>query len=298
MSVMRNSIAIIILTAFMLFTSCFKNNKSTTTKSVKSTAEKVLSYSFSGINYAKQIDFLADAQFVLTEKLNKITGETTIKKHYGQYKKKDTLITLIPEEVEIITLTTKPEREKEKNTFAYTDDISKINTQYQIVSWGNKEYLLSEEFNSMANYDEKNDFQRFAYYYNTGIEPDESGYYFTRPLQLTDSISKPLDTLHIPEKWRDYFLKKPISATIIHKEKKVQKSNYRDLISWRVQLNKGAKDGIKKGLSFSTKYEDFYIEIDSILPNVSYGSYRINDIDDEFIEIGTEMRTQWTVEIL
>lgn len=287
---MKNLSTIVLLLAVVLLVSCSNKERRSFSDNFSNKKEGTITYAFKGINYSKSIDFI-DNEFIKIETLSRVNGETTVKKHFGTFTKKNKTITLHPEKVEIIRYAANKE-EEERNTFAYDAKSGRVNTCYHLVIWETKEYLLSEEFNSMANYDEKNDFQRFSYYFNTGIEPDEGGYYFKRTI-APDSTNVPFDIEQIPEKWRSYFLVKPISANIIHTEKRVKKSKFQEYFCWRIQLDKGANDGIQKGISFSTKFEDFYIEVDSILPDVCYGNFRINGFDDEFIKVGTEMRTQW-----
>ncbi|CAM1374572.1 hypothetical protein [Tenacibaculum xiamenense] len=297
---MKNLTAIVLFTSALLCNSCSfnGNSKSSRIDNDSKNNEIISSYSFSAINYNKSIDLLKGNRFVITENINRVNGDTTVKKYLGDFKKTGNVVTLIPKEVEIATHVVNFENIKESDIFSYSQSDSKINTRFYLIKWNNIEYMLSDQFNAIANYDEKNDFQRFAYFFNSGIEPNEGGYYFKRTNHANDSVKTPLDIKQIPQQWRTYFLTKPISANIINTEKKFKKSKFYEYACWRIKLDKGAKDGIKKGVSFSTKYEDFHIRVDSILPDVCFGSFRINDFDDEFIKIGTEMRTQWNSEML
>ncbi len=292
---MKNLTAIVLFTTALIYSSCSfnGNSKSSRIDNDSRNSEILANYSFSSINYSKSIDLLKGNKFIITENINRVNGDTTIKKHFGTFKKVDHIITLEPKEVEVATHAVNFESIKESDIFSYEENDSKINTRYFLIKWNTKEYLLSDQFNSIANHDEKNDFQRFAYFVNSGIEPNEGGHYFKRISKSNDSIKTPLDIEQIPEQWRAYFLSKPISANIINTEKRFKKNKFQEYACWRIKLDKGANDGIKKGVSFSTKYEDFHIRVDSILPDVCFGSFRINDFDDEFIELGTEMRTQW-----
>ncbi|SEB84261.1 hypothetical protein SAMN04489761_1928 [Tenacibaculum sp. MAR_2009_124] len=292
---MKTLTAIVLFTTAVLYSSCSfnRNSNSSQINNKSKNNEIVTNYSFNAINYAKNINLLKDNRFVITENINRVNGDTTIKKHYGTFQKTSNVITLEPKETEMTLLVKRFENVKESNIYSYEQNDSKINTRYYIVKWNDKEYLLSDQFNSISNHDEKNDFQRFAYFFNSGIEPSEGGYYFKRTYKPTDSVKTSFNIEQIPQQWRTYFLTKPISANIIDTEKELKNSKFQQYAFWRIKLNKGAKDGIKKGVSFSTKFEDFHIRVDSILPDVCFGSFRINDFDDEFIEIGTEMRTQW-----
>jgi hypothetical protein len=171
----------------------------------------------------------------------------------------------------------------------------KINTNFQIFEWKNKEYLLSEKNDSLRSYDLRNDYQKFAYYYNTGKEPNDSGNYLTRT--KIDSLENVAWNVNkIPKEYQKDFLKEPISAKIIRRHKKVEQNYYDpeyEMVSWQIKINKGTDNGVTKGLYFTTKDHEFFIVIDSTKNKVSFGKCNIYNLEEQYFRIGTEMRTKW-----
>ena len=292
---MKNLNAIILfLSTTMLLSSCIhrENSKKNQKKSNLKQNKSIVNYSFKSINYSKQIDFFKGNKFIITENICRVNGDRATKKYFGNYRKEENNITLNPEELEIAYYNLNSDIKEKSNRFPYKQVNSKINMKYYIIKWNDYEYLLSDQFNSLTSYDEKNDFQHFASFFNSGIEPSEGDYYFKRKNKEKDSTKTNLNINQIPKQWRTYFLNEPISAKIIKAEKRVKKSKYQNVSTFlRIHLDKGANNGIKKGFAFSTKYDDFQIKIDSITPHTSSGNFRI--IGDDFIKIGTEMRTRW-----
>ncbi len=294
--IMKNLNAIILISGtIILLSSCIhkRNSKEIQKKTNLEQNKSIFNYSFKSINYSKKIDFFKDNKFIVTENICRVNGDRTTKKYFGSYQKDENNIILTPKELEIAHYKLNSDFKEKSNRFPYKQVNSKINTKYYIIKWNDYEYLLSDQFNSLASYDEKNDFQHFASFFNSGIEPSEGDYYFKRKNKKKNNTKPGLNIDQIPKQWRTYFLNEPISAKIIKTEKRVEKSKYQNEFTFlRIYLNKGANDGIKKGFAFSTKYDDFQIKIDSITPNASSGNFRV--IEDDFIKIGTEMRTRWS----
>tara|TARA_R100000935_G_scaffold57739_3_gene92405 strand:+ start:77 stop:874 length:798 start_codon:yes stop_codon:yes gene_type:complete len=264
---------------------------------MEETAIKIdtLSYSYHGFNHHRKLDLLSNQKFIRFESVASCFGDARIEKHFGKYQKTDSTLTLIPENVELIIYSSFPEDKDIREKLIYGADSLKINTNFQIFDWKNKEYLLSSRFDSLRNFDFKNDYQRFAYYFNTGEEPENSGNYFNRT-KKDSTINIDWNINKIPIEWRSDFQKEPIIAKIIEREKVIEKDWYdenEELISWRIKIDKGTKDGVKKGYHFSSTNDNFFIDIDSVQKNVSFGECYIYNLDESLSRVGTELRTKW-----
>lgn len=255
-----------------------------------------ISYAYHGFNHHRKLDLLSNQEFVRFESFASCFGDARIEKHLGKYQMTDSTLTLKPQKVELLTVYSSfPEEKERKDTINYGADSLKINTEYQIFKWRNKEYLLSERYDSLRSYDFRNDYQNFAYYYNIGEEPNNSGSYLTRT-EKDSSVNIAWNINKIPKKYRGDFLKEPISVKIIDRKKKIEIDEYdkeSELISWNIKINKGSDDGIRKRHHFTTKDGEFFIDIDSTLNKVSFGSCHIYNMEEQYFRIGTEMRTKW-----
>jgi hypothetical protein len=277
----------------VLILSCSNKQSSET----KDSAVKIdtISYAYHGFNHHRKLDLLSNQKFIRFESVASCFGDARIEKHFGIYKMTDSTLTLEPNKVEIIVYSSFPEEKDRKTNVDYGADSLKINTDFQIFDWKNKEYLLSEKYDSLRTYDFRNDYQQFAYYYNIGEEPNDSGNYLTRT-KKDSSINVAWNINRIPKKYRNAFLKEPISVKIIDRKKRIEKDEYdqeNELISWRIKINKGTEDGVTTGLHFQTEDDEFFIDIDSTQSNTSFGSCYIYNMEEQFFRIGTEMRTKW-----
>jgi len=277
----------------LLILSCSNKQSSET----KESAIKIdtISYSYHGFNHHRKLDLLSNKEFIRFESVASCFGDARIEKHFGKYTMTDSTLQLNPNKVELIVYSSFPEEKDRKEILEYGADSLKINTDYQIFEWKNKEYLLSKDYDSLRTYDFRNDYQQFAYYYNIGEEPNDSGNYLTRTKKDT-TVNIVWNINKIPKEYRNDFLKVPISVKIIDRKKKVEKDEYEpeyEIVSWRIKINKGTDDGIKKGLHFTTKDDEFFIDIDSTQNKVSFGECYIYNMEEQFFRIGTEMRTKW-----
>ena len=282
-----------LLILVLLILSCSNKQSSET----KESAIKIdtISYSYHGFNHHRKLDLLSNKEFIRFESVASCFGDARIEKHFGKYTVTDSTLQLNPNKVELIVYSSFPEEKDRKEMLEYGADSLKINTEYQIFEWKNKEYLLSKDYDSLRTYDFRNDYQQFAYYYNIGEEPNDSGNYLTRTkkdttLNIVWNINK------IPKEYRNDFLKEPISVKIVDRKKKVEKDEYDpeyEIVSWQIKVNKGIDDGITKGLHFTTKDDEFFIDIDSTQNKVSFGKCYIYNMEEQFFRIGTEMRTKW-----
>lgn len=254
-----------------------------------------ISYFYDGFNHHRKLDLLSNNTFIRFESMASCFGDVRTEKHLGRYTWKDSMLHLTPKTVELFVRSSFPQEIEYKDTLVYGADSLMIKTVFQHFEWKNKEYLLSKNEDSLVPLDLTNDYLQFAYYYNSGIEPEESGNYLTRVKEDT-TVNIPWDPRRIPKEYRDNFLNEPISVIIVDREKEVEQDSLDptyELINWRIKLNKGSDEGITRGLHFTTKDNRFFIDIEAVEPQVSYGRCYIYNMEEQFFRIGTEMRTKW-----
>ncbi len=278
-----------ILLLFLIF-SC-SNNK-TKSNSKKKTIKNIdtLRYSYSGFNNGLRLDLLSDGRFINENYSFSCFGGGERKKVFGTYKMDSINLTLIPEKIEFIEYPEDIEFKPTTSEIKYGVDSLKIKTQFQIVKWENKKFLLSDFYDFGWSLDKENDYVRFADYLNSGLEPESSGMYLVN--RTKDSIKSKFNLNQIPEKWKGYFLKKPISATI-KGIKKIIDENDSEYFWWQIELDKGKKDGMTNRLSMTTEDYIIFFDIDSVLNNRSFGQYHMPDFIPKKYPIGTEFRTKW-----
>jgi hypothetical protein len=253
-----------------------------------------ISYRYSGFNHHRKLDLLSNKSFVLLESSASCFGDYKIYRHFGTYNQNDSIIKLEPKHVEIETYNSIVEIDTIYE-IPYSDSL-KVKTVYQKFHWNDKIYLLSEQIDSIVYPESKNDFEQFAFNYNSGVEPKFSGNYLIRNVEnLSDSINQVIPVENLPKKYQDLFLKTPISTKIIGRKKLVinDEDVDVDLIKWRVKLDKGSMDGLRKGMQLITSNNEFFIFIDSIAENYSYGECYVYNIESKYSKIGTEMKTRW-----
>lgn len=156
----------------------------------------------------------------------------------------------------------------------HSDSTLCFRKEYQIFNWGNSIYLLSEEdcFNWNVN-----DYDRFAYKYNSGEEPKRGGYYFARRVKNYPSM-KEFDISLIPKKYQNKFI--PIIAEILKIPNK-RKKEYK--------LNKGYKDGVKENMCFYDKNSTIIV-ITKVKRKISYGKIGY-DYRDKKLNKGDKLST-------
>ena len=281
------------IATLLLMLSCADHRSAQSQESTH--AIDTISYSYHGFNHHRKLDLLSNQEFIRFESMTSCFGDLRTEKHLGTYTWKDSTLYLNPKKVEVFIKSNFLQETERKYSLAYGADSLKIKTDFRLFEWKNKEYLLSEKEDSLMPLDLTNDYLQFAYYYNSGAEPEESGNYLTRVKKDT-TVTISWDSERIPKKYRGNFLNEPISVIIVDREKEVEEdaldSTY-ELVNWHIKLNKGADAGITRGLHFTTKDNRFFIDIDSVKPQVSYGRCYIYNMEEQFFRIGTEMRTQW-----
>ncbi|WP_179317972.1 hypothetical protein [Winogradskyella undariae] len=249
-----------------------------------------LKFSYNGFNNGLRLDLLSDGSFISENYLFGCTGGGERKKVFGTYKMDSVNLKLVPEKIEYTEYPIDMESKPKTINITYGIDSLKIKTEFQIFNWENKKYLLSDFYDYGWSLDKENDYIRFANYLNSGFEPKSSGRYLVT--ETKDTIRTEFDLKQIPEKWQDYFLKEPVSAKI-KKIKKITDPYDEENISWQIELDKGIKDRMNNRLTLETKDGEFFIEIDSVLTNNSFGITYMYDFSPKKFPIGTELRTIW-----
>lgn len=286
---------IVYLSLFLLITSC-SSTKSQDSKGATNTLDTI-SYAVTGFNYGKELNLLSTKEFVQSEHFAYCIGGGKVEKYFGTYERTESTIILKPTRVELTISSSFMDEEEEvqKYLIDYGPDSLKISTQFKIFQWKDKEYLLSEQNSFIAGLCGKNDYQNFAYYYNTGKEPEQSGYYFTRT-QDDSTANVPWNSNHLPIAYRDHFLDKPITVKVTDQIKKVE--TYGDhqeyeIVSWRLKINKGTKDGVRDGFRFITEDDRYFVDIDTTERDWSTGQANVHHLEMSPKLIGIEMRTRW-----
>ncbi|KAB1153943.1 hypothetical protein F7018_15770 [Tenacibaculum aiptasiae] len=279
------------LIILLTFAACSKNKSNSKVMSNSPYKIDTVKYSYSGFNHGSRLGLLSNGSFIKKNFVFGCTGGGFIKIVFGIYQIDSTNLKLIPKKVKYTQLPIDFESKPKTIKVNYGVDSLKIKTKYQIVTWGNKKYLLSDFLDSDFSLEKENDYIRFAYYVNNGLEPNSNGIYLVT--EIKDSIKIPFDLEQIPEKWRSYFLREPISTKITKIKKIPNPYNDGSVDYWFIELNKGTRDGMNNKLSLTTKDDDFLIEIDSVLTNRSFGSAPIYGLTSKKIPVGTELRTKW-----
>lgn len=278
-----------ILLLILIFSCSNDKNKSNNEKIIIQNID-TLRYSYNGFNNGLRLDLLSDGRFINDDYLFGCTGGGERKKVFGTYKMDSINLKLIPDKIEYTEYPMDMESKPKTTNITYGIDSLKIKTEFQIVTWENKKYLLSDLYDFGWSLDKENDYIRFADYLNSGLEPNSSGMYLVT--EISDTIKTEFDLKQIPEKWQDYFLKEPVSAKIKNL-KKVIDPNDKENTFWLIELNKGKNDRMNNRLTLKTKDGEFFIEIDSVLTNRSFGITHMYDFTPKKFPIGTELRTKW-----
>jgi hypothetical protein len=191
---------------------------------------------------------------------------------------------------------------KSRKELPYSDIGSiKINTNYDILEWNNRSYLLSEQISEHLQINPENDYQLLSHSYNSGKQPNQNGYILTRKVNSIKHIN--LDLSKVPDKWKGYYLEKPISAKIKKIIKEIDTisgdgyllrgvTDSEEIISYDITINKGTNHGVKCGLTFFIDKENKYgFRILETFATESRGYYI--HFDEVKNPIGTELRTNW-----
>ena len=200
-----------ILILLLIFSCSNNKTKSNNEKNIIKDID-TLKFSYNGFNNGLQLDLLSDGSFINENYLFSCFGGGKRKKVFGTYKIDSLKLTLNPERIEFIEYPEDMELKPKTTKIKYGIDSLKIKTEFQVVKWENKKYLLSNFYDYGWSLDKENDYIRFADYLNSGLEPKSSGMYLVT--EIKDTIKTEFDLKQIPEKWQGYFLKEPVSAKI------------------------------------------------------------------------------------
>ncbi|MEZ4854207.1 hypothetical protein [Flavobacterium sp.] len=254
-----------------------------------------LKFEYETISHGEELNLFNDGSFIYHYYPYYYYKYSFIKTVFGNFLKEKNKINLFPEKVEIEIFSEGDQTKSEKRIIKYGADSLKINSQYTLITWENKSYLLADEtkgfyVGSTFVKNDYNDFITFAKSYNEGREPEEDGPYFVNKTSLS-KISSDLDLTQIPFEWRDYFLKKPISVFI----QNIKKIYLYEEEYWLIELDKGKDHNVSDFLYFSTQDGRYNVKIDSVNSKVSYGMIfaKFDRNIGENIKIGTELRTKW-----
>lgn len=281
-----------ILIVLLIFGACSNNKKDTKENNISTRRIDTIKYAYNGFNNGAELNLLSNGTFINKNFVFGCIGGGYRKIVYGTYHIDSTHLKLIPKKIKHTEFYHRfPSKGKTVN-IDYGVDSLKIKTEYQMITWGKRKYLLSDFFELGWNLEEENDYIRFANYFNDGSEPYSGGRYLV--VETKDSIKTPFNLDQIPKKWQSHFLKTPISSKITKVKKISNPHNNESVDYWLIEFNKGAKDGINKRLTLTTKDDELFFEIDSVLENKSFGSIpAIYDFATNRIPIGIEVRTKW-----
>ncbi|MDT0647069.1 hypothetical protein RM545_10230 [Zunongwangia sp. F260] len=279
------------LITLLLLLSCSEqkgNKQETSSRNIDTTFFKA-----DGFNMGLELALLSNNKFVLKTSMFSCFGGGEIRKFAGSYSKDQTQLKLKPETVTITVYTEEsPMSNPEIRELQYGPDSLKTKTIFQILEWNNNEYLLSEQSTSFYGFeDEESDYENFAYYYNSGDEPEEHGWYLVNEAVEKDSATSSLDLDKIPPKYRGAFLKQPIAAEITNTEKVPELEDEGE--HWLITINKGEVDGVNKSLIFRTQNSEFFIEPDSVFKEKTVAKSYMYKFSTKDYPVGTVLKTKW-----
>lgn len=256
-----------------------------------------LDYSWYGFNSFESLYLLSDGRFILNTGSFSCSEAGMTQNIRGNYKKSNATLSLFPERIETkqyyfgIAVGVLPW----KTESPYGLVFSGIETKYSIIRWGRIDYLLSPTFRHGNK--KHNDFINFAHDLNAGINPENyiSRNYFAGRNYVIDTSKIVFDFKQIPEEYLKYFLQKNIEVKIekIDETRITYSFLDRDDIIYTIQINKGEKDGIFDGLSFTTRDGEFCFAADSILPHKSFGKSWGTSNRPRPFRVGTKLRNRW-----
>jgi hypothetical protein len=155
-----------------------------------------------------------------------------------------------------------------KDTINYDIQKHDFRVTLFIIHWDYSIYLLSNENLSLWGFPSECDFLEFVNDINSGyyVHPNIGSYWKINCQIKGDSIIKDL----IPSPWNDLLLDNIIEASTIMIKPYKSKRDY-EMIKSIVKIDKGAKDGVKKGMKFySDEKEDCACDIEIFEVNNDY----------------------------
>lgn len=288
---MKKTISILSLLCVLSCNNDIQNRKSNSSKI------DTLTFTSKGFNSRHNIKLTTGNTFIDEQLWAGCLGGGGSQRIYGKYESKNGAFTFSPEKVERIEHFEFSENDafSEKTEFQYHKDsvLFEMPNQYYLVEWKQNKYFLSDS-NQFSDNKNDNDFIKFAKYFNSELRGFKlDGHFLINESKANDNIYNEFEFNQIPKKWREYFLKEPLTATITDFKVLENELNDNDGKYWIVEINIGADNNVYDGLYFYDKNRFIDITVDSILPNKSYGIvYLFNDENKENV-IGTELKTKW-----
>ena len=269
---------------------CLKNSPA----SKNSQQIDTLKYSYSGFNNGGSLHLLSNGTFEHRNFAFGCTGGGEDKKISGEYKIENSILYLNDKKIKLKILPIEFNGKSKILELNVIPDSLKLDNKFKIIRWNDNEYLLSENPNDNWSFEKENDYNRFSHHYNSGLEPKYSGMYLKKEIESDTSRTEKMDFTQIPLKWRNLFLPEPISAKIISLVKQNIVVEEENMTYWLVEINKGSNDFVRKGMDFTTKDDNTFFSIDSVLKNKSYSRVNEYDISDlAEIKKGTVFKTNW-----
>lgn len=247
-------------------------------------------YRIDGLNNGQSLVIKADRQFIFETYVWDDQGQGgKITRVKGSYTISGDKLTLKPEYFIHTKYNSNDQEILPKDSTTYQPGRSiYLRTIYQVLAWDSARYLLSDDYLvNGGSKTEENDFDVFAWHYNSGYEPGRSGWYFTKRREGYTPGS-PLNASKLPVKYRKRFLDQPIVAEVLKVDITETHDEYGKTISTRrFKLNKGSKDGVSRNLKFFGPGGSYPIRITDVKDHVCFGerfpdhdafSHRVNDL--------------------
>lgn len=212
-----------------------------------------------------------------------------------------------------ISIITRSQSNK-SNNFQKTDynaGLKKIKTNYDIIKYGNKIYLVSpdnsEEYRIYDTPDFPineifkdlniltNDYYDLAQIFNRGLNIDSPLPFLQRTIDSIQTIQLEFDLSQIPNQFQDWFLNKSITASIIkcdsyHTSQSLCKFLYDEFLGmplYIIELDKGISTKIRPGIQFFDYYRYKTIFIIEVTENSCVGISKFHFLKNEIV------KTQW-----
>lgn len=134
-----------------------------------------LKYSYSGFNNGGSLYLLSNGTFEHRKFAYGCTGGGEDKKIYGDYKIENSILYLNHKNIKLRILPLEFNGKSKILELNTVPDSLKLDNKFKIISWNENEYLLSENYSTGWRFEEENDYYRFSYRYNSGLEPKDGG---------------------------------------------------------------------------------------------------------------------------
>ena len=279
---------IIIFLLFINLMGCSNKQKNESNRIVKPVIDTVR-YNYKGFNNGFSLDLYSNKHFKYQYYAFGCTGGGERQIVIGTYKKflKHKKLLLVPDTVKIYNypFVNRFRSKIKPKIFPYYAGRYRIKTEYDLVKWAGKEYLLSPlrdndykayNYNSESPSFEyellyRNDYYAFAEAYNDDLESVRYLKCLSRKIdEHTDNSYA--DLCKSVGKWKFLFLEKPIRATVLKTtqiKKKIRNfdGSYETYYKYNIILNKGLKDKVYIGLKFFRPNDGDYATVERVNDN-------------------------------